>query len=112
MLVRQRAHDDGDWLHAQVAYQRSASLNASHPAFTRRESVRKLRASVFHYCRNGRIIVIGVVVKQDELFYIALARDTYRLLPGAMPPAFESRVFFGCVLRVVDQNVGVLRILA
>lgn len=49
--------------------------------------------------------MIGIMVKEDEMFYLAFYTQPDRLLPGGVPPAFFRLVFAVAVLGVVDEQV-------
>ncbi len=52
------------------------------------------------------VVVQWIVVKQGECADTRLLRQPHRVLGRAMPPRRLHRELFGCVLRVVDQQVG------
>ena len=50
------------------------------------------------------------MVEQNQLLRAGLAGESGGLKPGAVSPAAMAIVFGGCILRVADQDVGVLRV--
>ena len=70
-------------------------------------------AGFFDYFVNAGVIVIGIMMEQDQFFGAAFQYHIDRFAPVAMAPAAAaSFVFFGKVLRIVDQNVCAFRQLA
>lgn len=51
-------------------------------------------------------------MEQDQLFDIGLARQFHGFAPGAMAPTLALGVFFAGILRVVDQDVRPLGVIA
>src|SRR5690242_12558523 len=58
------------------------------------------------------VVMPGVVVKQDQLLDIRVARNANSLFPSAVTPASVGWILLRCVLGVVDQDVSLLAVLA
>src|SRR5579863_1133529 len=70
----------------------------------------EMSSCLFLYLVHGGIIMAWIVVKQDNPLDIAVTGNVYGLHPSAMSPTNAVRILLWSVLRIVDQDVGILRV--
>ena len=75
----------------------------------RQEGVRKTDLTLLFDITQEFIVMVGIMMRDNELLNPRVFCHFQCLRITAMPPAFKARQFFGGVLCFVDQNVRVMR---
>src|SRR5208337_229757 len=87
-------------------------LQRDFPTLPCHVGVFEVLAGLTQYYVQRFIIMTRVVVEQNKPSHFAVARHVDRFQPGTMAPTFLGDILFRCVLRVINQHIGVLGVLA